>query len=80
MTVAEPKAEEGASVALMAFELLAKRVLTQVLFFKFNTSEITLRHASGRVTIDAELLAGLSSVNSQKVSAYTKSYIEELLI
>ena len=80
VTVAEPKAEGGASIALMAFELLAKRALTQVLFFKFSTSDITLRHASGRVTIDAQLLAAISAVISQRVSAYATSYIQELPI
>ena len=80
MTVAEPGVEGGASISLMAFELVAKRDLTQVLFFKFNASEVTLRHASGRVTIDGELLAAIGPAISQKVSAYTQSFIQELPI
>lgn len=80
VTVAEPKQEGGASISLMAFELEAKRALTQVLFFKFSTSDVTLRHASGQVTIDGELLAAIGPAISQKVSAYTQSFIQELPI
>jgi hypothetical protein len=64
----------------MTFELEAKRALTQVLFFKFSTSDITLCDASGRVTIDGELLAVICPAISQRVCAYTHSFIQELPI
>jgi hypothetical protein len=80
VTVAEPPSNGGSMISLMAFELHAKTTLTQVLFFKFNSADVTLRHASGRVTIDTALLAPLQATIAQKVSAFTRSYVDALLL
>lgn len=80
MTVAEPASEHGASLCLMAFELNATSTLTQVLFFKFRRTDVALHHASGRVTIDAKLLAGIYPSIVERVSDYTRSYVASVPI
>jgi hypothetical protein len=80
VTVAEPSSQGGSVVSLMAFELNAKATLTQVLFFKFRSTDITLRHSSGRVTIDSELLAGTAPVIAKRVADYTQDYVENIPI
>src|ERR1700730_18297281 len=62
----------------MAFELEATAALAQALFFKFRSSEVTLRHASGRVTIDGDVLMAVRSAIAEKISAYTRNYIADL--
>jgi hypothetical protein len=80
VTVAEPSSQGGSMVSLMAFELDAKATLTQVLFFKFRSTDITLRHSSGRVTIDSELLAGTAPVIAKRVADYTQDYVKNIPI
>src|ERR1700682_436711 len=74
VTVAEPRTKGGAMISLMAFELEAKRALTQVLFFKFRSTDVTLRHASGRVTVDTSMLEAVGPAIAKKVSAFTRNY------
>ena len=78
ITLAEPARGNGFTVALMAFELEATAALAQALFFKFRSNEVTLRHASGRVTIDADVLMAVRSAIAEKISAYTRNYIADL--
>lgn len=65
-------------VSLIAFGLEAKTTLTQVLFFKFRTSEVALNHHSGKVTINAPLLASVRDQISTKLAAYTDDYVKGL--
>jgi hypothetical protein len=78
VTVAEPGTEGGAVISLMAFELDAKSTLVQVLFFKFHSTDVTLSHASGKVTVDMNLLEQLRPAIAQKVAKFTARYIEAL--
>jgi hypothetical protein len=78
ISLVEPTRDNGFSVALMAFELEATATLAQVLFFKFQSSEAMLRHASGRVTIDCDILTAVRSAIAEKISAYTRNYIADL--
>lgn len=80
VTVAEPASQGGAVVSLMAFELDARTTLTQVLFFKFRSVDVTLRHSSGRVAIDGNLLGALAPTIAKKVADYAQSYIENIPI
>jgi hypothetical protein len=80
VTVVEPVSNGGSMISLMAFELEARTALTQVLFFKFRSTDITLRHSSGRVTIDRDVLFGASRVIAGKVSEYIRSYVEGIPI
>jgi hypothetical protein len=65
-------------VSLIAFGLEARTTLTQVLFFKFRTNEVTLNHHSGKVTINAQLLASVRGQIAAKIAAYTDDYFKGL--
>jgi hypothetical protein len=65
-------------VALIAFGLEARTTLTQVLFFKFHSNDVTLHHHSGQVTINAQLLESVRDQIAGKLAAYTADYIKGL--
>lgn len=65
-------------VSLIAFGLEARTTLTQVLFFKFRTNDVKLNHHSGKVTINAQLLASVREEIANKLVAYTHDYIKGL--
>jgi hypothetical protein len=65
-------------VSLMAFGMHAESKLTQVLFFKFHSNEVTFNHYSGQVTIATDVLDGVRSKVAGKLIAFTSSYIEGL--
>ncbi len=65
-------------VSLIAFGLEARATLTQVLFFKFRSNEVKLNHHSGKVTINAQLLANVRDQIAGKLVAYTSEYIKGL--
>src|SRR5207237_1096968 len=62
----------------MAFGLEARSTLTQVLFFKFRTSEAELKHFEGKVTIDADVLAGVRGDIKSKLADHVASYVRKL--
>lgn len=78
------QAEQGDSddflVSLMAFGLKAKAELTQVLFFKFKSSEATLNHYSGKVTINSHVLSSVQEPIKEKIAEFANDYIKELPI
>jgi hypothetical protein len=80
VTVVEPASKGGSLISLMAFELDAKTSLTQVLFFKFRSTDVTLRHSSGRVVVDYSMLAVASHAIAKKVSEYVGAYVEHIVI
>jgi hypothetical protein len=80
VTLAEPSKNGGCLIALMAFDLRATAMLTQVLFFKFKSSDVVLRHASGRVTINMDVLQKVRGKIAERLIAYTQNYVENLAI
>jgi hypothetical protein len=78
ISLAEQSADGGLTVALMAFGLEAKTTLTQVLFFKSLASQATLRHCSGRVSIDTPLLEALRPDLSDQLKEHARSFIRKL--
>ena len=78
VTLAEPDDKHGFLVTLMAFGLEARSTLTQVLFFKFRTSEAELKHFEGKVTIDADVLAGVRGDIKSKLADHVASYVRKL--
>ena len=76
--------EKGAAgivrLQLMAFELDASSALTQVLFFKLRTMDVTLRHASGGVVIDDSRLLAIAPRVGERVAAYQSAFIDALQI
>jgi hypothetical protein len=77
ITVAEPD-QKGFLVTLMAFGLEAKASFTQVLFFKFRANDVTLRHYSGQITIDSEVLTGVRDLVRQKIAKHTAAFVRKL--
>jgi hypothetical protein len=65
-------------VSLMAFGLEAQSKLTQVLFFKFRSNEVTLEQHSGKVTIDSQVLESVRDQISSRLSAFVNDYFQGL--
>lgn len=78
VTLAEPDDKNGFLVTLMAFGLEAQSTLTQVLFFKFRSSEDVLKHFEGKVSIDAEVLAGVREDIKKKLAEHVANYVRKL--
>jgi hypothetical protein len=62
----------------MAFGLEAKATITQVLFFKFKSSEASLKHYSGKVTINTDVLTSVRDLIKNKIAAHAAGYIMAL--
>lgn len=78
VSLAQQEAGGQFLVSLMAFGLEAKAELTQVLFFKARASEATLRHHSGRVTIDTDVLDGVRADLEAKLVGFAQDYVKKL--
>jgi hypothetical protein len=78
VTLAEQGEEDQFLVSLMAFGLEAKATLTQVLFFKFKSSEASLKHYSGKVTIDTHVLTNVRDLIKNKIATHAIDYIMAL--
>jgi hypothetical protein len=64
--------------ALVGFQLKAKSKLTQVLFFKFSSSETTLKYAAGKATIYEAALADQRADIAQRLAAYRRAYVGQV--
>jgi hypothetical protein len=78
VTLAEQTEDNQFLVSLMAFGIEAKATLTQVLFFKFKSSETSLKHYSGKVTINPHVLANVRDLIKAKIAAHAIDYIKAL--
>jgi hypothetical protein len=78
ISLAEQQSNGQFLVTLMAFALEAKTTMTQVLFFKAKSSEATLRHCSGRVTVDTAVLDGIGNGLKAKLVSHANDYIAKL--
>ena len=78
VSLAEQSADGGLVVALMAFGLEARSSLTQVLFFKSLASEVTLRHCSGKVSVNTGLLEQLRGDLNDQLRDHARSFIRRL--
>lgn len=80
ISVAEPAEGSATMLSVMAFALEASSSLTQIFFFKFRSSNVTLKHSSGKVSVDSVQLAAMRSLVAQRVADYQRSYIAALTI
>lgn len=78
VTLAETGNDEQLIVSLMAFGLEAKATLTQVLFFKFQSNTATLKHYSGKVTINPFVLSNVRELIRKKIATYASDYLKAL--
>jgi hypothetical protein len=74
----EQDAANGLLLTLMAFGLEARLNVTQVLFFKFRKNDVRLQHHSGKVTINAPLLAALRPEIGARLAAFSHEFIQQL--
>lgn len=70
--------DAGLLVSLMAFGVVARATVTQVLFFKFRKNEATLHHHSGKVTINSAVLTGVRQDIATKLAAFTDDFVKGL--
>jgi hypothetical protein len=78
VTLAQQGEGDQFLVSLMAFALEARAILTQVLVLKVRSNGATLKHVSGKVTIDPEVLTNVREDISQRLQKYAKGYVEAL--
>jgi hypothetical protein len=78
ITLAEEKSEGQFLVTLMAFGLVAAKTLTQVLFFKFRSNEVRLKHSSGKITINTTVLDAIREPISKKLAAFSADFVRGL--
>jgi hypothetical protein len=78
VTLAEPGEADQFLVSLMAFGIEAQATLTQVLFFKFKSSEASLKHYSGKVTINTHVLTKVRDLIKEKIAAHAFDFIKAL--
>jgi hypothetical protein len=75
-------AEEAESAQLlvtsMAFGLIAKSTLTQVLFFKFQSNDVELKHSSGKVSINPTVLESIRGLLKEKIAGFANDYMASL--
>lgn len=76
--LAEADAADGLLLSLMSFGLEARSNVTQVLFFKLRMNDVTLQHHSGRVTINAALLAAVRLEIAERLVDFAHDYIQRL--
>jgi hypothetical protein len=74
----EQDATHGLLLSLMAFGLEARLDVTQVLFFKFRTNDVRLQHHSGKVAINAPMLAALRPAIGARLVDFAADYIKRL--
>jgi hypothetical protein len=78
VAVVEQDDSKRLRMSLIGLGIEGKSTLTTVLFFKFNRNEVSFRHYSGRLTIDAQVLDAISETVSRKVAQYTGEYVRQL--
>jgi hypothetical protein len=78
VTLAEDAPDGGFLVSLMAFGLVAESKVTQVLFFKFKSNDVRLKHSSGKVTINTTVLDAIRDAVSQKIAKFSGDFVRGL--
>jgi hypothetical protein len=78
--VATAQADPGGviQIALCGFTLSTRSTLTQVLFFKFNSSSTSLKYAAGKATIFEAALAGQRPAIAARLDAYRSAYVGQV--
>jgi hypothetical protein len=67
-----------AVVSIIAFGLEATSRITQVLFFKFHANAVKLQNHSGKVSINAAVLAGVRPDVSAKLVGFAEQFVRGL--
>ncbi len=78
IALAEQDANGQFMVSMMAFALKAEFALTQVLFLKIRAENVSLKHRSGSVTINEDVLAGVRDKIRAKLIGRTSGFVDAL--
>lgn len=79
VSVAEGDAT-GHLITLIAFGMKASSMLTHVLIVKVRSSEVEIKHQSGKATINAEVLKAVHPLIQSRILAHQKAFIVDLPI
>ena len=77
ISLANQDANKDFLVSLLAFDLQATETLNQVLFFKFKSTQATLKHLSGDVTINDRVLSSVQPKIAAKIDAFFDGYVSQ---
>ena len=72
------KVAEGLLMPAAGSLALVKTTLTQVLFFKSLSSQATLRHCSGKVSVNTPLLEALRPDLGEQLKEHARSFVRKL--
>ncbi|MCV9938251.1 hypothetical protein OIU35_18010 [Boseaceae bacterium BT-24-1] len=79
VSVAEGEAS-GHLITLVAFGMKASTRLTHVLIVKLRSSEVEIKHQSGKATINADLLQAVHPLIQSRILAHQRKFIVDLPI
>jgi hypothetical protein len=65
-------------VSMMAFGLEATSTLTQVLFAKFRSNDVSVKQYSSKISIEPSVLESVRDLVSKRVEAYARNYVRTL--
>ncbi len=78
MSIVSQDANNDFLVSLLAFDLEATKTLTQVLFYKTESTQAVLKHFSGQVTINDRVLSHVGPKIAAKVDAFYDGYVRDI--
>lgn len=78
VSLAQQDENDSFFVTVMAFGLEANAKVTQVLFFKFRSNSAKLRHLSGMVTINTDVLTNIQPQIAERIAAFQNDFIRNL--
>jgi hypothetical protein len=62
-------------ITLIGFELNAQHSVTQVLFFKFGTSQATLSHFETKISVDEEVFGKVQDALAGRIASFAADFI-----
>jgi hypothetical protein len=65
-------------VSMIAFGLEAASNLTQILFVKLRSNEVSIKQYSAKITIEPTVLAAVRDLISKKIANFAKDYVHAL--
>ena len=65
-------------VTMMAYSLQAESSITQVLFFKIRKNKVSLKHSSGKVTINESVLSSIRDKLKAKLADRVGDYVDSI--
>ena len=78
ISLAEEEENGQFMVNMMAFGLKAQSTVTQVLFFRIHKNRMKLKHCSGKVTINEDVLGSVRENIKVKLAGRTAGFVDSL--